>query len=45
MLRGMPAKPETGSCGFTSVSGSLPVFTWIGLRPVWKLEREGEQKR
>ena len=45
MLRGMPAKPDTGSAGFHSVSASLPVFTCMQLRPVRTEEREGEQNR
>ena len=43
MLRGTPAKPETGSCLFQMAMSSLSTFTWYGRRPLCTDERVGLQ--
>lgn len=43
MLRGMPAKPEIGSCLFQIDMSSFSTFTWNGRRPLWIEERVGLQ--
>ena len=45
MLRGMPAKPETGSEGFHARTPVLRELTRSGLRPVCSAHRAGEQMR
>ena len=43
MLRGMPAKPLTGSAGLWIIRPSLLTLTCMGFRPVWIALRDGEQ--
>ena len=40
---GMPAKPLMVSLPLTLYGLRFCTFTWIGLRPVWMADREGEQ--
>ena len=43
MLRGMAAKPETGSAGLEISGSAFRGLTWYGLRPLCSAERLGEQ--
>jgi len=43
MLRGIAAKPETGSAGFEMSGSALSGLTWYGFRPLCSAERLGEQ--
>lgn len=42
MLRGMPAKPETGSSGLEMSGLALRLLTWYGLRPDCSADLEGD---
>ena len=43
MFRGMPAKPDTVSFSLKLSGTVLASSTCTGSRPVWKLQRDGEQ--
>ena len=43
MFRGMPAKPDTVSFSLELSGTVLASSTCTGSRPVWKLQRDGEQ--